>query len=306
MFDSFTPISRRFSLFGLLLFITCGSNLLIPPFPVNSFHLEYRVTGGIGGVNNVLVINNESFSYSSRNYNFNGFINEVQRDNILNGLISNNFLLLREEYFHKNQVMDALTFSFTFQSGNINKKVTGHGGILPKAVSNLISIMSTIIEDLKTTINSGKVIPWNLSTLEEWPFSDQVKLSENVQKDVIAGKDIFEHLKARRFQGLNIVYLEEGIIYRISTRAEFKYPFEEQTTSFSIKARDAKEPFRWLPENVAKLANIPPEGIKIHDANYREIRDYFENFYPSRYIIDQEPVPGIPVYDLWLYHGNLF
>ena len=303
MFERFKWIARRFSLFGLILLITCESNFLIPFTPVDSFYLEYHVTGGIGGVNNVLVIENESFSYSSRNYNFTGLIDENHRYKILNGLFSSNFFLLREEYFYKQKIADVLTFSFIFQSENISKKVTGHGGILPKTISNLISIMDTIIEDLKTTITTGKVIPYRNWILEEWPFSDQVKLSENVHNKVLVGKEIFDHFKERILQGLKIVYLENGLFYTIVTNGAFGIPYEDHN-EFYIESRDPKEPFRWLPTSATTLADIPPEGVMVYDEDYRRIRNFYEINYSPRFIIDEDLKLGIPVYDFWLYHGN--
>lgn len=306
MFGSIVSYFRLLSIAGALLLIACGSDLSLTPSSVESFYLEYRVTGGFGGVNKVLIIEeNKDFSYSSRDYNFAGVIEEDHRKKILNGLFSNNFFILKEEYFHKQQVMDVLTFSFIFKSGEIVKEVTGHGGVFPKAVENIIDILTDVIKDLKTTISSGKVIPYAKSTLAEWPFSDQVKLADNVSKKVFVGKEIFDHFKERYLQGLKIAYYEDGLIYRLNTNGAFGIPYEDHD-EFYITIHDSREPFQWPPEVETKLADIPPEGIMVYDENYIKIRDYFSRYYYPWYFIEGDVVDENPVYEFRLRHGSNF
>ena len=306
MFASIVSYFRLLSIAGVLLLIACGNVIPLSPSSVENFYLEYRVMGGFGGVNDVLIIEEGGgFSYSARNYNFTGVIDEDQRETILNGLFSNNFFMLKEKYFHKQQIMDVLTFSFTFRSGKIVKEVIGHGGKLPKAVVNIIDILTDVIKDLKTTITSGKVIPYRNWILEEWLFSDRVKLADNVHKKVFVGKEIFDYFKEQSLQDVKIVYLEDGLIYRIVSNGAFGIPYEDHD-EFYIETRDPKNPFRWFPETVASLADIPPEGIMVYDADYKRIRDFYENVYSPRYIIDEDLTLGTPIYDFRLYHGSNF
>ena len=195
-----------------------------------------------------------------------------------------------------------LIYTITFKTGDFTKKVTGLGGEFPTAMNNIIETLREVIEDLKNKLNSGRIVVTKEWILEEWKFGGELRLADHVHKKVFVGKEIFDHFKDRFFKGLKVVYSEDGWIYRISTNGAFGIPFEDHD-EFYVSVQDGREPFPWLPEIETKLADIPPEGIMIYDANYGKIRDHFSSTY-SLYFIDGDIADGEPVYKIHLLHGN--
>ena len=84
-------------------------------------------------------------------------------------------------------------------------------------------------------INSGKVIVTKKMILEEWPFSDRIKLSDHLYKNVDVDEEIYKHIREPSNQDVKVSFFEGEWIYRLNASNS------GELSSYYISIHDSKQ-----------------------------------------------------------------
>lgn len=292
------------TLLALILF-EFGCQKDFGPLLHENLFLEYKVWSGFSGTNNIFTIQkNNNIHYSSSKYNYSDTLDQNDVNLIIQTVNSNHFFSLKDEYLPSHHIADGIYYTITIKSNTRSKKVIAFGSHRPKQLSNIISELDIIINKLSMKINIGRVKIWRKHELEEWPFSADIKLLDNMHENIIASETIFNHFKSNYQQGKEVLYYEGEWIYRLNSSGGYSHSYGD-LDEFYITIHDKAKPIDWPSEIKTSLEYISKEGLVIIDTNYNKISQIFErNHYPI-YFIDSEFKSGSFVYEIQLLRGNL-
>ena len=186
----------------IFLFISCvrdfGTN--IPD--AETFSLTFNEGGGWSEGNNLTISENDSVVLMGYSYDFSTKAAEEDLNFLFLVLNSNAFFSMDSSYLPDKRVADDIIFRISYNSDSRSHIVIASGSCRnskwPKGLINIVDYLQGYVTELKGKINSGKVIVTSKMVLEEWPFSDRIKLSEHVYKDVDVDHEIYKYIKSKR------------------------------------------------------------------------------------------------------------
>jgi hypothetical protein len=289
-------------LFIIFLFISCirdfGTN--IPD--TETFSLDYTKSGGFGGINNTLTISkSDSVIYLARDYNFSTSADGEEINYLFNILQLNSFFSMDSEFLPDQHVADDIIFRISYNSDSKSHTIIASGycsnSKWPKGLIKIVDYLEGYVMELKSKINSGKVIVTSKMLLEEWPFSDRIKLSDHLHKNVDVDEEIFKHIREPSNQDVKVSFFEGEWIYRLNVSNH-----SGELSSYYISIHDRNKPILWPFE--PKLADIPENGINLVRQDYIWIKEKLKEIHYPRYFIDGSLEPGEYIYEIHLINGN--
>ena len=290
-----------FNLFIFFLFNSCirdfGTN--IPD--TETFSLDYNESGGVGGMNNTLTISkSDSIVYLGHDYDFSTKAAEEDLNFLFLVLNSNSFFSMDSAYLPDQRVADDIIFRISYHSDSKSHIVIASGccsnSKWPKGLINIVDYLQGYVIELKSKINSGKVIVTKKMILEEWPFSDRIKLSDHLYKNVDVDEEIFKHIREPSNQDVKVSFFEGEWIYRLNASNS------GELSSYYISIHDRNKPILWPFK--PKLADIPENGINLVGQDYFWIKRKLKEIHYPRYLIDGLLESGEYIYEINLINGN--
>jgi len=293
-----------------ILTFKCDENSITKPDNYEDFYLEYNVSGGYAGINNSLeIFENHEVTYISSYHRIKNTISQEKLYEIFNLLNENDYFSLDSQYVSQ-IIMDDIYWTVTYQSATISKKVSASAfyysdsnPILKNRLINIWKYFDNYISTLINDVNSGKVTIYSKSILEEWPFIEKIRLSDNLSKSVGVDEEIYNYLKSFYQQNIAVTFFEGDYIYRLNGSGGYDLDFSELDT-FYISIHDRNHGIRWIIGT--KLSEIPEEGIFITGSDYTWLKNVLKETNYPRYFIDNEVESGETVYEVRLVHGNFF
>ncbi len=286
----------------IFLFISCvrdfGTN--IPD--TETFSLTFSESGGWSEGNNLTISENDSVVLMGYSYDFSTKAAE-ENLNFLSLVFNNNaFFSMDSSYLPDKHVADDIIFRISYNSDSKSHIVIASGfcrnSKWPKGLINIVDYLQGYVTELKGKINSGKVIVTSKMVLEEWPFSDRIKLSDLLYKNVDVDEEIFKHIREPSNQDVKVSFFEGEWIYRLNASNS------GELSSYYISIHDRNKPIFWPFE--PKLADISENGINLSDQDYFWIKEKLKEIHYPRYFIDGSLEHGEYIYEIHLINGNNF
>jgi len=276
--------------------------------PQEQMRLEFIVEGGFGGTYENLTVNEDyTVSYIGPGYNIQSFLWKSQVGSIIESIYNNNFFQLDDEYKPSQPVMDDLTFTITYHSESKSKTVKASGASSGYMyIANIVKELNAVVDILKKGIYCGKVFVNKKIILEEWPFSDSVRISDSYNEKVYVSEEIFNHFKDYHNQDKKVVYFEGEWTYTVNGSGGYARSYSELTKGFYITFHHRYIPFRWPEEIGIQLNGIPEGGIFVTSSAYKIINELLENSHYPYYFIDDDLKTGNYIYQIGLNRGNGF
>ncbi|MFC1553314.1 hypothetical protein ACFL7D_01660 [candidate division KSB1 bacterium] len=297
---------------GMIVNLNCTSNPTNPAEatdeePSPKVFLEYVLRGGIGGITETLrIYNDNSVTFENQEFDIQSTLSQNIINHILITLQYYNFLSL-DEYYESTVIMDAFVYKITYISQVKSNTVTmyGHSEYF-SFISNIVNELEIIIENLKENVDCGKVCLKEKILIEEWPFSDIVKLSDYNYERVYVSEEIFNHFKDYYLSDKKVMYFEGDLLYEINSSGGYSKTYSELSSGFYLRIKKGIRPVKWPESLNIPLNEISEEGVFVSDSSFNITEDLLDNKNWPYYYVDEDIKTGNYVYELGLIKGDGF
>lgn len=278
--------------------------------------MEYSISGGVVGVNEKTIINENGFGELAHYAYGQKFViqyqlSESQLDSLKRTFDDADFFYLKNEYKPSQTVADGFSYTITYATGDRTKTVLAEDGAnYPKKLRNLLGKLHETNLLIKSIPDAGTLVIDREYKIKQWLFSEDIKLEDNLQKEVYyldskVFREIFSffvriHNEEPRS---SFLFWENDHLYQISASGLALY-FEENIGNYFYPFR--RHPVRfWPPEFGFQLSEIPEAGLILESEEFNRVNNLLKEdaTYFNIFIFDELKDGGKAV-SLYLVSGK--
>lgn len=274
---------RQFTIFlifvNLVVFLSCNKDSTSPISPSEPAIIEYRITGGIAGINENTIIDEAGFCElthfkHSENFKIQSQLSSQQLLNLKSKFAQTFFFQLDEEYTPSQQIMDGFFYTIKYSTNSRSKTVKTQ----TEAGGPNISLIEALHETnyyIHSNPDAVTLIIFQEYIIKEWPFSDILCLKDNIYNDIFFTEaqshiNIHDYLYSIKDDINDCLFYEENLLYDISLGWCGGGDFD------NFEPREETE-IRFWPENLGfDISDITEIGYVVEDDNLNSVLSIFQ------------------------------
>lgn len=271
--------------------------------PINEapdyYVMHHKFGGWVYMDRKIEIFENKDVYIKDAYHSIKGTISNEEFFEIYSKIIENNFLEL-DSIYGEGYCADGYYYIVTYASAGDSHTVQvsdceiyRSDGAWEEKFLNIAQYIMDYSYTVGMDIDTGLVTIKREHPLIRWPYSNTVKLSDNIESHVNVDQDIIDYLNEIKEENLHSRFLENNIIYSVSCNDS------------SIHIIYPNEGTRW--PFTTKLSEITDNGYLIYGNDFIWLNDTLDNMvhYP-RFFYDSKIDSNTSVYEINLIQGNYF